>query len=53
MTIQPEVYDTVTQLFKLTNVIVEYTIALPKQVSNIYNSLPSDKVDAINTRDKK
>jgi hypothetical protein len=44
---------TVGQLFDLTNIIVEYMIALPKRVSGIYNSLPTDKVNAINSRDKK
>jgi hypothetical protein len=43
--------ETVGQLFDLINIIVEYMIALPKKVSGIYNSLPSDKVDAINGRD--
>ena len=45
--------QTVGQLFELTNIIVEYMIALPKKVSGIYNALPSDKVDAIKDRDKK
>jgi hypothetical protein len=44
---------TVGQLFDLTNIIVEYMIALPKRVSGIYNTLPSDKVNAINKRDDK
>ena len=45
--------ETVMQLFSLTNIIVEYMIALPKKVSGIYASLPADKVAAINDRDKK
>ncbi len=45
--------EVVIQLFNLTNVIVEYMIALPKRVSGIYSSLPTDKVDAIKQRDKK
>lgn len=44
--------ETVGQLFQLTNVIVEYLIALPKQVSGIYSGLPADKVNAIINRDK-
>lgn len=45
--------EVVIQLFNLTNVIVEYMIALPKKVSGIYSSLPADKVDEIKQRDKK
>lgn len=44
---------TVSQLFDLSNIIVEYMIALPKKVSSIYKGLPADKVDAISDRDKK
>lgn len=44
-------YETVGQLFDLTNVIVEYMIALPKKVSGIYATLPSGKLDGINKRD--
>jgi hypothetical protein len=46
-------HETVGQLFDLTNVIVEYMIALPKKVSGIYSSLPSGKIDGINKRDGK
>ena len=45
--------EVVIQLFNLTNVIVEYMVALPKRVSGIYSSLPTDNVDAIKQRDKK
>lgn len=45
--------DTVGQLFDLTNVIIEYMIALPKKVSGIYSTLPSGKIDGINKRDGK
>jgi len=45
--------ETVGKLFELVNVIVEYMIALPKKVSGIYSSLPSDKVTAIENRDKR
>ena len=44
---------TVGQLFDLTNIIVEYMIALPKKVSGIYSKLPTDKLTSINERDKK
>lgn len=43
--------DTVTKLFILINVIIEYMIALPKKVSGLYSSLPTDKIQAINNRD--
>jgi Domain of unknown function (DUF4145) len=42
---------TVGSLFQLTNIIVEYMISLPKQVGDIYSSLPVDKTDAILRRD--
>ena len=44
--------EVVIRLFDLTNIIVEYMIAMPKKVSGIYGSLPSDKIDAIKQRDK-
>jgi hypothetical protein len=42
---------TVSSLFQLSNIIVEYMISLPKQVSQLYGSLPADKIDAIDKRD--
>ena len=45
--------EIVAQLFNLVNIIVEYMIALPKQVSGIYDSLPTEKVKGIIDRDKK
>jgi len=45
--------DVVVKLFELVNVIVEYMIALPKKVSGIYSTLPMNKLDHINKRDKK
>lgn len=45
--------ETVGQLFDLVNIIIEYMIALPKKVSGIYSSLPSDKVKGISDRDGK
>lgn len=45
--------NTVIELFKLINVIVEYMIEMPNKVNNIYNKLPSDKLTWIKDRDKK
>ncbi|MER2996456.1 DUF4145 domain-containing protein [Pontibacter populi] len=45
--------ETVAQMFVLINVIVEYMIALPKKVSGMYSSLPTDKVQGIKDRDKR
>jgi len=44
--------DIVNNLFDLTNVIVEYMIALPNKVSGLYKGLPQDKLDGIIKRDK-
>lgn len=44
--------ETVSQLFDLVNIIVEYMIALPKRVSGIYIGLPTEKVKGITERDK-
>ena len=41
----------VGSLFELTNIVVQYMISLPKQVGDIYNSLPEDKTAAIHKRD--
>ena len=43
--------ETVSQLFRLINVIIEYMIELPKKINGIYSSLPSDKVAGIENRD--
>jgi len=45
--------ETVAKLFELTNIIVEYMIALPKKVSGIYTALPKAKLDEIKKRDDK
>lgn len=45
--------ETVSKLFELINVIVEYMIALPNKISGIYTSLPADKISGIKNRDKK
>jgi hypothetical protein len=44
--------ETVKQLFNLSNIIVEYMIALPKRISGIYLTLPKDKIRGIEERDK-
>jgi hypothetical protein len=43
---------TVGKLFDLTNIIIEYMIALPKKVSGLYSLLPTDKLKEIKNRDK-
>jgi hypothetical protein len=45
--------ETVGHLFALVNIIVEYMIALPNQVSGLYNALPASKLKGITDRDKK
>lgn len=45
--------DVVLHLFNLTNVIVEYMIALPNKVSGIYSSLPANSIQTIEKRDSK
>jgi len=42
----------VAKLFELLNIIVEYMIALPKRVSGLYSSLPSNAKEAIKKRDE-
>ncbi|WP_283641754.1 DUF4145 domain-containing protein [Croceibacter atlanticus] len=42
----------VNKLFELINVIIEYMIALPKQVSSLYDTLPESKRDGITKRDQ-
>lgn len=44
--------NVVNRLFELTNVIVEYMIALPNKVSGIYETLPEGKKEGIEKRDK-
>ena len=43
--------DVVTTLFSLLNVVVEYMITLPKQISETYAQLPQPARDAIDKRD--
>ncbi len=43
--------ETAKALFKLTNLIAEKMITEPKEVAEIYNSLPESKLRAIDERD--
>jgi Domain of unknown function (DUF4145) len=45
--------EVVANLFGLTNVIVEYMIALPNKVSGLYKNLPAQKLAEIEKRDSK
>src|SRR3989344_9104794 len=45
--------DVAHKLFELVNIIAQDRITQPKEVSKLYNSLPQDKLDGINNRDKK
>jgi hypothetical protein len=42
----------VKELFKLINIIIEYTISLPSKVDAIYEELPEEKKEGIKNRDK-
>ncbi|GEO04487.1 hypothetical protein AAE02nite_21510 [Adhaeribacter aerolatus] len=44
--------QTVTKLFELVNIIVDYMISLPNKVNGLYNSLPEDKINGIKKRDQ-
>ncbi|MEQ8765155.1 MAG: DUF4145 domain-containing protein [Planctomycetota bacterium] len=52
-TIDVDSPDTVGKLFELNNVIVEYTISLPKRVGALYGALPGGAKNAIAKRDGK
>ena len=43
----------VGSLFELLNIVVQYMISLPKQVGDLYSTLPVDKVTAIESRDSR
>ncbi len=45
--------DIAYKLFELVNIIAQDRITQPKEVSKLCNSLPQDKLDGINNRDKK
>jgi hypothetical protein len=44
--------DVTENLFKLLNVIVEYTISMPKNIDGVFNTLPEGSLKAIEARDK-
>lgn len=44
--------ETATKLFVLVNLITEVMITQPKEVDNLFNSLPTNKLDGIKNRDK-
>lgn len=50
-TIDVDSPETAGKLFEMLNVVVEYTIGLPKRVGTIYNGLPEDALRAIEKRD--
>ena len=43
--------ETATKLFSLINIIAEIMITQPKKIENTYNSLPPNKLEAIENRD--
>ena len=45
--------ETVNKLFRLVNFIAHKTITEPREVDEIYNGLPADKLAGIEKRDKK
>ena len=45
--------DTVMALFKLINIIVEKTISDPKEIDDLFQSIPKEKRDHIDKRDGK
>lgn len=44
--------ESVSNLFQLANIIVEYMIAMPRRVSGLYDSLPAQALEAIQKRDE-
>jgi len=44
--------ETVQNLFRLVNIIVEYMIAMPKRVTGLFGGLPVEKLKGIADRDK-
>jgi hypothetical protein len=44
--------ETVNKLFRLVNIIAYNTITEPREIDEIYNTLPADKLDGIAKRDK-
>jgi hypothetical protein len=50
-TIDTDDPEIVATLFDLTNIIVEYMIALPNRVSGLYSALPATSLSSIQRRD--
>lgn len=50
-TIDTDDQQVVETLFDLSNIIVEYMIAMPKRVSGLYGNLPPASLDGIQRRD--
>ena len=44
--------ETAYKLFELINIIAHTMITQPKEIDNIYNTLPKEKLDGITERDK-
>jgi hypothetical protein len=45
--------DIALKLFTLVNIICDQMITHPKEVENLYSNLPQNKIEAIDSRDKK
>ena len=45
-------HDTVTELFRLVNLIADVMISQPKAIDAMYNALPASKLKGIENRDK-
>lgn len=45
--------ETVNKLFRLVNFIAHKTITEPREIEEIYNGLPTEKLTGIEKRDKK
>lgn len=43
--------EVVANLFKLINVIAEYTISMPQRIGNLYSDLPETAINQIEKRD--
>ena len=51
--IETDDQEVVGALFTLVNVIVEYMVALPKRVGDLYSTLPAGALEQIKKRDEK
>ena len=45
-------YDTAKSLFKILNIIVKEMISQPKEIDELFNQLPKNKINGIENRDK-